>query len=119
MFLDPSKSTKTTGSVSFAFDVRVLVPDYEVDGILFLKHHYEGGFIYRKLILLEAWPRAGSPTDWKVRYSLQDGGLTEPDQTADTRALEGGPGIAFDIPIEQPTQPGLKGTLRIEVRPWT
>ena len=119
VFLDPSKSTKTTGSVSFAFDVRVLVPDYEVDGILFLKHHYEGGFIYRKLILLEAWPRADSPADWKVKYSLQDGALTEPDQTAQTRALEGGRGIAFDIPIEQNTQPGLKATLRIEVRPWT
>jgi hypothetical protein len=106
--------------VSFAFDVRVLVPDYEVDGILFLKHHYEGGFIYRNLILVEAWPSADSPADWKVKYSLQDGTLTEPDQTvAKTRALDGEPGLAFDIPILQPTTPGLKGTIRIEVRPWT
>jgi len=85
-----------------------------------LKHHYEGGFIYRKLILVEAWPSADSPTDWKVKYSLQDGALTEPDQTvAKTRELDVEPGLAFDIPIEQNTQPGLKATLRIEVRPWT
>ena len=32
VFLDPSKSVKASGSVSFAFDMKVLVPDYEVDG---------------------------------------------------------------------------------------
>jgi hypothetical protein len=105
--------------VSFAFDVRVLVPDYEVDGILFLKHHYEGGFIYRKLILLEAWPSADLPNDWKVKYGLQDEAPAEPNQTAETKPLQGEPGLTFEIPIEQNTQPGLRGTLRIEARPWT
>ena len=28
-------------------------------------------------------------------------------------------GLAFDIPIEQNTRPGLKGRLRIEARPWS
>jgi hypothetical protein len=54
VFLDPEKSTKRSGSVSFAFDLAVLVPDYEVDGLLFLDRHYEGGYIYRELILVEA-----------------------------------------------------------------
>jgi hypothetical protein len=36
--------------------MKVLVPDYEVDGVLFMKRHYEGGFIYRELILVEAFP---------------------------------------------------------------
>ncbi|MGE0474949.1 MAG: esterase/lipase family protein, partial [Nitrospirales bacterium] len=33
LFLDPSKSVKTSKSVSFAFDIKVLVPDYIVDGL--------------------------------------------------------------------------------------
>lgn len=49
LFLDPNKSVKTSKSVSFALDLKVLVPDYEVDGILFLKRHYEGGYILAKL----------------------------------------------------------------------
>ena len=56
IFLDPRKSVKTSKSVSFAFDIKVLVPDYVVDGLLFMKRHYEGGFIYRELILVEAFP---------------------------------------------------------------
>ena len=56
VFLDPSKSVKASGSVSFAFDLKVLVPDYEVDGVLFMKRHYEGGYILRELILVEAFP---------------------------------------------------------------
>lgn len=56
VFLDPKKSVKTSKSVSFAFDLKVLVPDYEVDGVLFMKRHYEGGFIFRQLILVEAFP---------------------------------------------------------------
>jgi len=42
VFLDPRKSVKASKSVSFAFDMKVLVPDYEVDGLLFMKRHYEG-----------------------------------------------------------------------------
>ena len=61
MFLDPNKSVKASKSVSFAFDLKVLVPDYEVDGFLFLKRHYEGGFILRELILVEAFPDAKAP----------------------------------------------------------
>ena len=37
---------------------------------------------------------------------------------ANTRKLDDGTGIAFAIPIEQKTRPGLRGTLRIEVRRW-
>lgn len=119
VFLDPSKSVKTTGSVSFAFDVRVLVPDYEIDGVLFLKQHYEGGFIYRKLIVVEAWLNEKSTEDWKIKYGFQDETPAQATKTAETRSLGAGEGLAFDIPILQDTKPGLKGTLRIQARPWT
>jgi hypothetical protein len=72
VFLDPTKSLNTrTKSVSFAFDLAVLVPDYEIDGVLWLKRHYEGGYLYRDLIVVEATPRrsaaGSSPTVIKVK----------------------------------------------------
>jgi hypothetical protein len=122
VFLDSSKSVKASKSASFAFDIKVLVPDYEVDGVLFLKRHYEGGFIYRELILVEAFHDASAPAGWRIRYGYQDINPGKPGVEAETRKLPGGdmdPGLAFDIPIEQKARPGLRGTLRIEARPWS
>ena len=98
------------------------MPDYEVDGVLFLKRHYEGGFILRELILVEAFPDATAPAGWRIKYGYQDINPGKPGVDAETRPLTTGKpnaGIAFDIPIEQKARPGLRGTLRIEVRPWT
>ena len=117
VFLDPSKSVKASGSVSFAFDLKVLVPDYEVDGLLFMKRHYEGGYVLRELVLVEAFPDAAALGGWRIKYGFQGDNPGKPGKDAITRQLDGG--IAFDIAIDQKANPGLKGTLRIEARPWT
>ena len=33
----------------------ILVPDYQIDGVLWLKKHFEGGYLVRKLIVVEAF----------------------------------------------------------------
>ena len=139
VFLDPSKSVEASGSVSFAFDLKVLVPDYEVEGLLFMNRHYEGGYILRQLILVEAFPDEAALGGWRIKYGYQEDSPGKPGQDALTRPLgteagaAGGAGdakaeaggadvargLAFDISIEQNTRPGLKGTLRIEARPWS
>jgi len=119
VFLDREKSVERTGSVAFGFDLRVLVPDYEVDGAFFLKRHYEGGFIYRELILVEAKPDKKALGSWSIKYGLQPDSPGVPNLHATTTALKHEPGIVFGIPIEQKRAPGLTGTLRIEARPWT
>ena len=123
VFLDPTKSVKASGAVSFAFDLKVLVPDYEVEGLLFLKRHYEGGFIYRQQILVEAVPDARASAGWRIKYGFQETNPGKPGVDAVTQAIDGGaqpsPGLLFRIPIEQKTRPGLRGTLRIEARTWT
>jgi hypothetical protein len=121
VFLDPTKSVKASGSVSFGFDIKVLVPDYLVDGVLFMKRHYEGGFIYRELILLEAFPDEKARGGWRIKYGYQEISPGKPGKTVDTRPLgDGAPsGISFEVPIEQKARPGLSGKLRFEVRPWS
>lgn len=121
VFLDSRKSVKKSKSVSFAFDLKVLVPDYEVDGVLFTRRHYEGGFIYRELILVEAFPDEKAPSGWRVRYGYQDINPGKPGVDAEVLPLISGDvtaGFTFGIPIEQKTRPGLRGTLRINAVPW-
>ena len=118
VFLDPSKSVKASGSVSFAFDLKILVPDYEVDGVLFMKRHYEGGYILRQQILVEAFPDDGAPTGWRIKYGYQEDNPGRPGKDAPTYALAGGAGLAFDIEVAQRTRPGVAGRLHVEARPW-
>lgn len=124
VFLDKSKSVnlETSESVSFAFDLKVMVPDYEVDGFLFLDRHYEGGYIYRDLILVEAFPDDKVRGGWRIQYGFQEMNPGKPGKSVETRPLNDGndtaPGLAFDIPIQQKKQPGLVGALRIEARQW-
>lgn len=122
VFLDPRKSVKTSGSVSFAIDIKVLVPDYEIDRVLFMKRHYEGGFIYRELILIEAFPDDPAVGGWRIKYGYQDTNPGKPGVDAEASLLVAGDpsaGLVFSIPIEQKTRPGLRGSLRIEARPWS
>jgi hypothetical protein len=94
------------------------VPDYTIDGVLFLRRHYEGGFILRELILLEAFADAGAPGGWRVKYGYQENNPGQAGMTAATRALPDGAGLGFAIPLAQKTRPGFRGTLRFEARPW-
>jgi pimeloyl-ACP methyl ester carboxylesterase len=119
VFLDPTKSVLSSGSVSFALDLKILVPDYTVDGFLFMNRHYEGGYILRDLLLVEAFPQDGSMQNWQIKYGSQDRNPGKPGTVAETTRLFGSAGVGFKIPIDQKTRPGFRGTLRIEVRPWT
>jgi hypothetical protein len=124
VFLDPAKSVKASKSVSFAFDVKVLVPDYEVNGRLFLTRHFEGGYIFRELILVEAVPDKAALGGWRIKYGFQETNPGKPGVDAETRAVMDADGttvvgLTFNIPIEQRTKPGVRGTLRIEARPWS
>ena len=72
VFLDPSKSVDENlplkkRSVSFAFDLAVMVPDYTIDRVLWLDRHYEGGYIYRELILIEATPDRKAERGWQYQ----------------------------------------------------
>ena len=117
VFLDPNKSTKGH-SVSFAIDLTVQVPDYKVDGVLLFDNHYEGGYIYRNLIIIEALPDPAQPHGWRINYGEQDKSPNVADQPATLVPLADDSGVGFGIPVKQPKRPGIDATLRIEARRW-
>lgn len=123
VFLDPKKSTQrapgqSEGSVSFALDLTVQVPDYTVDGLLFTKHHYEGGYIYREQIILEAFQDATQPTGWLVKSGFQSQTPNKAPTPQQVRLLPDGTGVDFAIPVVQPSKPGIEAKLRVEARNW-
>lgn len=118
-FLDQTKSVKRTKSVSLAFDVAVLVPDYTIDGVLFFKRHYEGGYIYKEQIIVEATPDEAAVGGWRINYGYQEDTPNLARKLAVTRPLPDQNGIAFDIDISKRTRPGIQATLRIEAKEWS
>jgi hypothetical protein len=120
VFLDPTKSLDAKSqSVAFAFDLAVIVPDYEVDGVLWLNRHYEGGYIYRELILVEAKPDAQAPAGWTLAYGYQGKTPNAAKEKAPVTPLAGG-GLTFSIPVQsrKSQHPGIDAQLRINLRNW-
>jgi hypothetical protein len=46
----------------------VRVPDYEIDRKLWIKEHYESGYLYRDAIVLEIVPPEAKGGKWKINY---------------------------------------------------
>ena len=121
VFLDPMKSVNTKSrSVAFAFDIAALVPDYEIDGVLWLKKHFEGGSLYRDQVLVEATPSKSAPGGWKLTYGFQSETPNSANRKVDAVEEQDG-SLTFAIPIKSPLnqRPGMAGFLRLSVREWT
>ena len=120
VFLDGNKSVSKQKSLAFAFDLSVLVPDYNVDKMIWFKEHYEGSYIYRELILVEAVPSEDELYGYNVFYGYQSDTPNQATLKASTVALSDGTGVSFNIPVNTVTsvRPGIVATLRIEIRLW-
>lgn len=116
-FLDSTKRVNARrASLGFAVDLRVMVPDYVVDGFLFLDDHYEGGHIFRDRIHFEATPPLSAAETWRVDYGFERDTPNAATMRADAQRAQGG--VEVVIPIEQSTPPGIKARLRLTARQW-
>jgi hypothetical protein len=104
-------------TLGFSLDLRILVPEYVVNGRWLNRDHYEGGYLYRDKINLEA--ERDAEEGWRLRYGFdsETPNQTVPGQFAQREKLEGGR-YRFTIPVAQNTRPGFRGTLVLETSPW-
>lgn len=115
VFLDrDQRADKTRESLAFAVDLCVRVPEYTIDGFLFLKDHFEGGYLFRDLLTVEATHHRAEDA-WEIVYRFANQGNETKSATVikDSDEL-----FAFEIPVEQPKPPGIKARLRVETRFW-
>ncbi|WP_225773413.1 GPI inositol-deacylase [Pseudomonas sp. Marseille-Q5115] len=120
VFLDETKSVNQAKSVAFAFDLAVLVPDYTVDNIFWRDQHYEGSYIYRELILVEAIPNPTEPSGYEMFHGFQSETPNQATKKCTTQELPDKKGVSFSIPIKTlpGIRPGILAALRIEIRLW-
>jgi hypothetical protein len=97
---------KRRRSLGFSLDLGVLVPTYEVDGVLWLKDHFDGGYIFRDKINLEAIPPGGEQRQWRLRFGYDSRTPNRVTMEADPLAGQGA--VEFRIPVEQNSSPGIK-----------
>lgn len=115
-FLSARARVSKRPSLGFSVDIGVLVPEYELDGILWLKDHFAGGYLYREKINLEAVPPNEKGENWVLRYGIDSKTPNRATQIAESRARDGA--LEFRIPITQNTRPGIDATLSLKARPW-
>ncbi|HTD68255.1 MAG TPA: hypothetical protein VK846_17155 [Candidatus Limnocylindria bacterium] len=114
VFLDMGQS-QTGKTLAFAADLCVRVPEYEVDGVLFFKNHFEGGYLFRDMVILEATPPVTNKGTWKVEYRF----ASDPSSVKMASVVPGEDHhMTIEIPVEQPKPPGIKARLRVETRFW-
>jgi hypothetical protein len=115
VFLDMAQS-QTGTSLAFAADICVRSTEYEVAGRLFFKDHFEGGYIFRDMVTLEAAPPTAANPNWRITYQLAGKGDRTPQDVQNLKENDGV--LTFDIPVEQPHPPGIKARLHLETRFW-
>jgi hypothetical protein len=110
-----ARVTPQRSSLGFSIDLRVLVPEYEVEGGWFNSDYYDGGYLYRDKINFEAIRETDG--SWRLRYGFDSltPNLTSEDAVTTTLPDKS---YSFSLPIRQATRPGIEATLRIESRPW-
>ncbi len=103
-------------SLGFSIDLGVLVPDYEVDGMLWLNNHYPGGYIFRDKLNLEAIPPKTDKDSWQLRYGFDSRTPNRATTLVDGKPTAGR--IEFRIPIVQKNRPGIDATLVLGASEW-
>ena len=116
-FLSARHRTKRgSGPLVFSIDLSVRVPEYEVDGSLWLDEHIEGSCLYRDSLTLEAVPPDDDEGGWTLRYGYDSRTPGRASREADR--VETATGIEFRVPVENNTRPGMRASLALTVAPW-
>ena len=111
-----SRVNKRRASLGFSLDLGVLVPQYEEDGILLFTNHYDGGYLFREKINLEAVPPDRNDASWRLRYGFDSKTPNRATLAADR--VDSEDLLQWRIPIEQNTRPGIKARLVLTAREW-
>lgn len=121
-YLSARNRTRDRGPLVFSIDLRVEIPEYEIDGFLFLDDHVKGSSLYSETIHLAVSPPKGGPdhadNEWVVRYGLDSNTPGRPGRSKANLRLGDNGGLVFEIPIHSPRKPGIDAMLELTAQPW-
>jgi hypothetical protein len=119
------------GTLGFAFRLRVAVPEYEIDGRIWDKNHYEGSALLDKDIVIlvagadDGWTMAWGPnsangTNAQLRLVSETIAAPPGDVGDATRAfrLQTPDALEFWLPLKSEQAPRFEAWLRLTARRW-
>lgn len=116
--MNRAKVNATKPGLAYAMTLGVKVPDYQVERRFWADQHYEGGHLFRDTAIVEMVPPEKGSDDWSVKFgwmSKTDGIATKP---LKYKVLQEQGEVVVDIPFAGNHEPGIKGRIRLVVRPW-
>lgn len=115
-------------SMGFSLDLAVHVPEYEVDGLLWLDDHYPGGTLYREKLNFELWPPGEEGDEWELRWGRDSVSPNRAETVLEPREIDELEGLppgfvlrgdtVYTVPVRQETRPGMDAELVLRARPW-
>lgn len=114
-YLSIRNRTKNQGALVFSIDIRVQVPEYEIDGFLFLDDHIKGSCLYKETLHLAV--DRDDDGQWEIRYGLDSRTPGRAGHSKADRVQEDGR-VLYMIPVRSTTKPGIDAMLRLTARPW-
>jgi pimeloyl-ACP methyl ester carboxylesterase len=100
-------------SLGFSLDLGLRVPEYRVDGFLWMNNYYEGGYVLRDKFNFDLTP--GSPPN--LRYGRDTRTTNRATTSLDAERTDEG-GWEFEIPLDDTSDPKLVGALIARSTPW-
>jgi hypothetical protein len=104
-------------SLGYSATLGIRVPDFEVNRKLWVDEHFEGGYVFRDSLVLEAFfpDKDGDP--WRLATKWQSGAGTPGDSLVDfTTAKDGIVEVSAEVVSE--THGKVAGRLRFVISPW-
>jgi hypothetical protein len=108
-------------TLAYSMDLRVRVPDYQVERRFWPDQHYEGSYLFRDSLTLSIAPPAAPGGAWEARYDWESRTVGE----AHTRVTgitgqalaENRLRVALPLP-GQPRKPGIQGQVVLIASAW-
>lgn len=118
VFLSKRAKVDTEDGLSYAMTLAAKVPDYVIDRRFLPDEHYEGTDLFRGTAIAQLFPPSHSDPQgpWHVKLAwvnTKDGAVDEDLRFTDAQTTHD-----IRLPFAQTKPPGIKGVLRLAVRPW-
>lgn len=111
-----AKANMRRRDLGFSLELGVMVPDYEVDGFLFLDHHFEGGYIFRDTLYIKLMPPQNAKDQLKIHYRF--GSKSSSDQWLEASLKQSGKSQILSIPIVSEHNPGIDAVIEAKIDSW-
>lgn len=105
-------------TLSYSMDLRVRVPDYQVEQRFWPDQHYEGSYLFRDSLIVVLEPPAAAGGAWQVNVGWESRSVGEAPKAITGEALAQGQ-LRVEVPFAGArSKPGIRGQVLLIASAW-